>query len=113
MVGQVDAPLGAAVLSRAGDVALLLAFVTAIGAVLDPVAELKNSFDSLKLTLLSGITCLSDNQRSFLLFTATAICHQVISGSMTKTFFLSSNLGIKGTSDGTDNSNSQRKAVSF
>lgn len=62
MVGQVDAPLGAAVLSRAGDVALLLAFVTAIGAVLDPVAELKNSFDSLKLTLLSGITCLSDNQ---------------------------------------------------
>ena len=73
MVGQVDAPLGAAVLSRAGDVALLLAFVTAIGAVLDPVAELKNSFDSLKLTLLSGITCLIDNQRSFLLFTATLL----------------------------------------
>ena len=73
MVGQVDAPLGAAVLSRAGDVALLLAFVTAIGAVLDPVAELKNSFEFLKMILLSGITCVSDNQRSFLLFTATLL----------------------------------------
>ena len=66
MVGQVDAPLGAAVLSRAGDVALLLAFVTAIGAVLDPVAELKNSFESLKPTLLFGVTFQSANEHNIL-----------------------------------------------
>ena len=48
MVGQVDAPLGAAVLGSAGDVALLLAFVAAVVAVLDPVAQLKAVFPHVK-----------------------------------------------------------------
>ena len=41
MVGQVDASLRAAVLGRAGDVALLGTLVAAVGAVTDPVAQLR------------------------------------------------------------------------